>query len=352
MAERREIIVRPHPQEQLLIELLREFDAARVLCTSAGLAQFARAAASERSGAAVYCHYLDLYQAEQARQSIGAMPANLTIGCAADFPPDEVELVAFPFSAHGEAELTRDLLQAGHQRLTLGGQMLASTDNPRDTWLQEQMTALFGKVARRAAPAGVVYVGRKQGPLKKAKNFAAEFVFRDREHLIRACSRPGVFSHRRIDAGARQLLNAMEIAAGSRVLDIGCGAGVLSLAAARRDADVRVLAVDSHARAVECVRRGAALNGLSNIDTLLNASGEYPGPGTFDLVLGNPPYYAAFQIARLFAMAGRAALRPGGQILMVTKSPDWYRDNMPQWFDRVQVEPSKEYYVVRGIRAA
>jgi len=165
MAERREIIVRPHPQEQLLIELLREFDAARVLCTSAGLAQFARAAASERSGAAVYCHYLDLYQAEQARQSIGAMPANLTIGCAADFPPDEVELVAFPFSAHGEAELTRDLLQAGHQRLTLGGQMLASTDNPRDTWLQEQMTALFGKVARRAAPAGVVYVGRKQGPL-------------------------------------------------------------------------------------------------------------------------------------------------------------------------------------------
>jgi 16S rRNA (guanine1207-N2)-methyltransferase len=229
--------------------------------------------------------------------------------------------------------------------------MLASTDNPRDKWLHEQMTALFGKVVRRAGRSGVVYQARKREPLKKIKSFAAEFVFRDGEHLIRACSRPGVFSHRRIDAGARQLLNAMEVAAGNRILDIGCGSGVLSLAAALRASDVEVHAVDSNARAIECVGRGAAMNGLSNVRGELNASGQYEGPGTFDLVLANPPYYAAFQIARLFALAGHNALRPGGQILIVTKSPDWYRENMPEWFADVRIEASKEYYIVRGMRA-
>jgi 16S rRNA G1207 methylase RsmC len=301
--------------------------------------------------ASVYCHYLDLYQAEQSRLTMEDPPENLAIGCAADFPQTEVDLVALPFSAQGEAELTRDLMQAGHQLLAAGGQMLVSTDNARDRWLQEQMTKLFGKVVRRAAESGVVYVGRKHEPLKKLKSFAAEFVFRDREHLIRAYSRPGVFSHRRIDAGARQLMNAMEVAAGSRVLDIGCGAGVLSLAAARRAADVEVYAVDCNARAIECVHKGAELNGLRNIRATLNASGEYEGQGTFDLVLANPPYYAAFQIARLFACAGCAALRRGGRILMVTKSPDWYRENMPHWFDDVTIEPSKEYHIVSAVRA-
>lgn len=340
--------MRPHPQEQLLIDQLPEMAASRVLCTSPGLAQFAQAAARQWPRAAVYCHYLDLHHAEQTRQSLADPPPNLAIGCAADFPEAEVDLAAFPFSAQGEAELTRDLLQAGHRRLAVGGQLLASTDNPRDKWLLEQMTALFGKVVRRASDSGVVYAGRKHEPLKKLKNFAAEFVFRDREHLIRVCSRPGVFSHRRVDPGARQLLHAMEVPAGSRVLDVGCGAGVLSLAAALRAPGVEVQGVDSNARAVECLAKGAELNGLKNIRSTLNASGEYEGQGTFDLVLGNPPYYAAFQIARLFATAGRAALRPGGQILMVTKSPDWYREHMPDWFDRVEVLPSKDYHIVRA----
>lgn len=138
-------------------------------------------------------------------------PSNLHINAAADFPDDEADVVTFPFSASGEAELTRELIQAGHQRLRLGGRMYVSTDNRSDTWLRDQLRIVFGKLERRPSSAGVLYVGTKTEPLKRNRNFACEFAFRDRGRLIRAYSRPGVFSHRSVDAGARQLLKEMQV---------------------------------------------------------------------------------------------------------------------------------------------
>ncbi len=181
------------------------------------------------------------------------------------FPPQSVDLAALPLSAQGDAELTRELLQEAHQRLKTGGVLMASTDNPHDRWLHEEMRTLFATVTRRESPQGTLYLARRDRPLKRLRNFRCEFVFRDRERLIHAVSRPGVFSHREVDPGARQLMAAMEIAAGDRVLDMGCGSGTVSLAAAFRAEGVTVVAVDSHARAVECTALGASRNGLGNI---------------------------------------------------------------------------------------
>ena len=203
------------------------------------------------------------------------------------------------------------------------------------------MKKLLGTVTRRPAEQGVVYLGQKRQPLRKIKDFSCRFAFRDGGRLLQALSRPGVFAHRRIDAGARQVLNRMEIRPGDAVLDIGCGSGVLSLAAAARAAGVRVHAVDSNARAVHCTAAGAELNGLSNLTTELNCSGgkgvrnllpERPDqpsvgarcfaqkvPDTFSsqrgyrLALANPPYYASFQIARRFLLAAHAASGPAAK---------------------------------------
>jgi 16S rRNA (guanine1207-N2)-methyltransferase len=196
----------------------------------------------------------------------------------------------------------------------------------------------------------VIYVGRKTSPLRKVKDFGATIVFRDRGRLIRAVSRPGVFSHRRVDPGARQILNRMEVEPGQHVVDIGCGFGAIALAAALRAPGVRVHAVDSSARAVECVVRGAELNGLASVTVELNAGGNYRGRGTYQLALANPPYYAAFQIAEHFLRCGHDALQPGGTMIVVTKWPEWYEEHMPRWFDKVHVEASKEYFLASGIR--
>jgi 16S rRNA (guanine1207-N2)-methyltransferase len=340
----------PYPQESLLIDAVSEMTGQRLICTSLGLAQFAGAVSRALPNAAVTCTYLDLYRANLAAKYWSDKPPNMRIECAADLTDEKADVVAFPFSAGGESELTREFIRAGHERLQPGGRMYCATENQKDTWLGEQLQKIFCKLERRAFSTGVLYAGTKADPLKKLKHYSCEFAFRDRGRLIRAYSRPGVFSHRHIDPGARHLIEEMKVGAGARVLDIGCGVGVVALAAACRADGVVAHAVDSNARAVQCTQYGAELNGLTNVTTELNADGNVSGAGQFDLALANPPYYAGFRIARHFLDAGRAALRPDGRMLVVTKQPDWYQRNMPEWFDDLSCTERKGYVVFNGVR--
>ena len=202
----------------------------------------------------------------------------------------------------------------------------------------------------RAFDDSTVYVARKSVELRKTRDFRCEFAFRDRGNLVYAITRPGVFSHRSIDGGARQLLAAAEATPGTRVIDIGCGAGTVALALAAREPAVRVHAVDSNARAIECTLAGAARNSLTNITAELNATGEYEDAGEFDLALANPPYYADFRIAELFVNAAHRSLKPGGRLLVVAKRTDWYDEFMPAHWDDVRHWPSQKYQIITARR--
>jgi ribosomal protein L11 methyltransferase len=96
------------------------------------------------------------------------------------------------------------------------------------------------------------------------------------------------------------------------VLDLGCGSGVLGIAAARLIPAARVLAVDNDARAVAIARENAGLNRVSGRVRVLAAAGlahaRLRGAGRFDLVLAN------ILPGPLVALAPgmRRALRPRG----------------------------------------
>src|SRR4051812_39846389 len=171
--------VAPYRQESLLIDAVPQLDAEAILCTSAGLAQLAASAAEALPHATVICTYIDLYRAGLATEHWKDSISNLQIDCAADLPDVAADVVALPFFANGEAELTRDLLQSGHQRLRLGGKLYASTNNRKDKWLWEQLQKLFKKVDRHDSRPGTLYTATKTEPLKKLKNFSCEFAFRD-----------------------------------------------------------------------------------------------------------------------------------------------------------------------------
>ena len=355
------MLVRTPPAEQLLIEEIPAVSESRILCTSLGRGQFAQLAASYFPQAQVTCQFFDAYLAREAIQHCGAGQGGgegkPCVVCAADFPDGPFDLVAIPVDPRGESELTRDLLQSGHDRLAAGGRLFSATSNCDDQWLHGEMRKLFDKVTRRTMDDGVLYLATKTASLKKHKSFECEFAFRDQQRLIKVISRPGVFSHRSLDGGARALMNTMAIGDGDRVLDLGCGSGVVAFAAAFRAPRVAVIAVDSHARSVECTARGAALNNLDNVTAILNADGleqggAAPGSGTFDVALGNPPYYSDYRIAEVFLQGAKRSLKPGGKVLIVAKSYAWYETRMPELFDALKLHEHKEYSVIEGTQRA
>jgi len=335
-------------QEQLLIDAVADLAGTRVLCTTLGRGQLAAAMAA-RPEARVTCHFLDRFLADLTAKHAGAA-CPFEIACAAEIPTEEIDLVCFPTHSGGEAELTRDYLQCGHQALVEGGRMAVSTNNDKDSWLHEQLQSMFDKVTRIATKKqGTVYIGRKTKPLKKIKNFQCQFTFPDQGRAITVLSRPGVFSHRRLDDGARALLKVTEVRDRDKIIDMGCGSGAIGLALAARNEKATVTAIDSNARAIWCAERGAELNELKNYRAVLSANGSCDGEGTYDLFLGNPPYFANYRIAELFLQTATRLLKPGGEVMIVSKNIAWYKERMAELFDEIGFAVSGHYNIAGGV---
>ena len=325
----------------------------KVICTTAGRGQAAFELAESYPAAEVTVWFLDLFPQAAAVAAWESPPPGLHAVCAADVPPGPYDLAVVPLSKNGEAELSRDILQSAFLQLAIGGRLVAAIDNAHDNWLREQLAETGETVRVRPAAADdtVAYIVEKTREPTKIRDFSCEFVFRDRDRLLTAVTRPGVFAHRRIDPGARHLLNAVDVAADTRVVDIGCGSGCVAMGLAARDKSVHVHAFDAAARAVECTRRGAAINGLDNLTVALECAGNVPEPGSYDLALANPPYYSDFRIAELFVEAAYRALAPEGTLLIVTKQPTWYLENLPLLWHGVAREEVKNYHLIEAVRA-
>ncbi len=350
--------VTPFVSEQLLIDFLASqvsgWRSTRALVVSPGRAQGAASLAGDDSSGdanleSIDCWYIDLYAATLARH---ALPETVDVSCTPDMPDKSFDLVALAVTKKSESELTRDMLIQAHKRLEVGGRLVISVDHPKDVWLQQQLQPMFDKVTRVPSAEGVVYSARKTVELKKEKEFWCDFPYRDEEaRMLTAITRPGVFSHRRLDPGARQLMRAAEVQPDNRVLDFGCGAGVLAVSAAF-STKAEVFAVDANARAIQCTELAAKKNGRSNVTAILNADGQLGLDGSIDLVLANPPYFGGDAIPRHFVDCSIVALRPGGALLVVTKKPSWYSEYFDGRLDDIVVFESGRYFVACGRKSA
>lgn len=363
----------PKIEEQRMLEVALDFlersstAAPRVAAMSTGRGQAAEGIARRFPDANVLLWYIDLFHCQRAIEhsklrkadvegtgveAVVAVeaPSNLHVECLADLPEQPFDVGLLPLVMHGEEELARDVLQQFYDRLAVGGVLIASVDNPKDRWLHEQLKVFEKSVRVRPFADAMVYIVEKTRPLKKRKDYSCELAFRDCDELVRLVTRPGVFSHRQLDNGARQLLDAVDVYPQARLIDIGCGSGSVALGVAMRDPAAQVLAVDSNARAIWCVERGRELNRLSNVSTLLSADGVYGDAERFDMALANPPYFGDFQIAEKFVEAARRSLRPGGRLVLVTKQPNWYQENLDRWFVDCEVFPSRRYHIASGVK--
>ncbi len=344
-----ELRLPPRIEEQRLIEIASTIAGNRIGVVSLGRAQVAETLATERESASVFAWYLDGFHADLARKHVTDHP-NLEIVCQASWPERELDLSVVAVGQSGEAELTRDILQSAFHHLVVGGSLVVGVDNPKDRWLHELLKSYNKRVRVRPFDDATVYIVEKTAPLKKLKDYGCTLEFRDCDETVRMLTRPGVFSHRELDLGAKQLLDAVDVFPEAKLLDIGCGAGAVALGLAARDPSAKVYGFDSNARAVDCARQGAKLNGFENVVIDHHWQGDYREADFFDMALANPPYYGDMRIAEWFVAAAHRSLRPGGRLVLVTKQPAWYEERLPVIFNEVEIFESRRYFIASGVK--
>jgi len=108
-------------------------------------------------------------------------------------------------------------------------------------------------------------------------------------------------------------LRALEeiVSQGATVLDIGCGSGILSIAAAKLGA-ARVTAIDIDPQAVSATQSNVEANSIDTIDVFEGAlEDEAPVGGRFDVIVAN---ISGLAIERLAPTISRR-LTPGGRFI-------------------------------------
>ena len=97
----------------------------------------------------------------------------------------------------------------------------------------------------------------------------------------------GVFGYDRIDAGTKLLLlQAPPPSTTGDLLDLGCGAGAIALAMARRSPGATVWAIDVNERARELCRTNAELNAIANVRVC--GPDDVPDEVQFATIWSNP----------------------------------------------------------------
>ena len=179
-------------------------------------------------------------------------------------------------------------------------------------------------------------------------------------------SYPGCFCHRRLDEGglalaevaSRELLTRERLGMNPdgpmRLVDMGCGCGLVGLLVAKRlqtpDFLPDLVLVDSHSRAVEAARENADRFGLPAEVILSDDGTPARMDGSFDVFVGNPPYYSDYRIAEVFLETARRALRPGGICYTVVRNPACLKPVQERYFPSVAVIGRRGYGVLKSVK--
>ena len=317
----------------------------------------------------VTCHVLDIYH----RHAIEKVH-HAKVVCSAHLPEGPWDVIKFKTGPKiHSGELALDLLQECHKQGTKVEVEFEGRERDRND--------LLNKI--------------KDDP-KRVRSFKAEWPASvpGGERLM-FTSYPGCFCHRRLDEGglalaevvSRELCSQIEDLKSQisdcRLLDMGCGCGLVGFLIANRLSKPsnpqtlkhsnlqtfkpsnpqnlkpsnlqtfklsNIVLVDSHARAVEAATENAAKFGIE-AEVILSDNGTPARmDGTFDVFVGNPPYYSDYRIAEVFLETAKRALKSGGICYTVVKNAAGLKPVQERYFPRVEVIGRRGYSVLRSVK--
>lgn len=160
----------------------------------------------------------------------------------------------------------------------------------------------------------------------------------------------GVFSPKKLDLGTRRLIEAAVVKNGWKVLDFGCGYGVLGIALKKKYPDIDVVMSDVNERSVKLANMNVKLNNVSattfQSDIFKNKELDEM---RFDTILLNPPQTAGRKACFSMIEQAKEHLVKGGLLQLVArnrKGGKQLSNRMEEVFGNMAVAAKKSGYWV------
>ncbi len=224
-------------------------------------------------------------------------------------------------------ELTALTLETAATRLASGGMLLVYGANQEGIksiqdhlapWFERSEVIIYKHRERVvSAVRSTQTVGLRSGLQDWRRTFEVSIDGNVRSFV----SYPGMFAHGQLDAGTRLLLAHLpKVMPQARVLDMGCGTGILARALHEQEPTISLDAVDLNAFAIEATKQN-----VPGVKTFWGDSWQaLPAGSMYDLIVSNPPVHQGArqttQPLDYFIAHAKQHLAPGGSVTIVVQA--------------------------------
>ena len=161
-----------------------------------------------------------------------------------------------------------------------------------------------------------------------------------------------LFSPSRLDVGSLAMLSIINFDPNDKILDLGCGYGLVGIYASKFVSPDRVWMTDKDPVALRYARTNLSLNHTEGVHIVLSDGFHDLKETNFSKIICNPPYHVDFAVPKHFIEKGFNRLLVGGQMFLVTKRKPWYQNKLRSIFGGSRVRMVDAYFVFEATKNA
>ena len=165
----------------------------------------------------------------------------------------------------------------------------------------------------------------------------------------------GIFSKNELDKGSELLIETLlPLNLGNRLLDLGCGLGVIGLTLAYFHPGLNVCLSDVNTRALSLCNANADTLKLSHRVTILQSDIYIEIEGKFDSIVSNPPIRAGKKVTYQIYEGALKHLNDGGSLYIVIRKQQGalsVKSYLEELYGNVTVlAREKGYYILKSTK--
>ena len=173
------------------------------------------------------------------------------------------------------------------------------------------------------------------------------------KHILKFKSDNGVFSKKAVDFGSSLLLKNVEVFENDRILDVGCGIGIMGITLAKCNPSTFVEMVDVNLRALDLARNNCLENNVQN--TYVFESNTYSNiEKQYTLIISNPPIRAGKKVVHDICLNAINYLNDNGKAIFVIQKKqgaESLKKGMLEVYSNVEVlNKVNGYFIFQGTK--